>query len=57
MDDPLATELTDDERAALRAGLVEWVGPARVTHELAVGMGFRDQDDLFAERVTASSTT
>jgi hypothetical protein len=45
----IAIDLTDDQRAVLRAGLVEWGGPARVTQELAVAMGFRDQDDPFAE--------
>ena len=45
----VAIERTDDERSVLRAGLVGWGGPARVTQELAVAMGFRDQDDLFAE--------
>ena len=49
MDEFIAIDLTDDERAVLRAGLVEWGGPARVTQEFAVAMGFRDQDDLFAE--------
>jgi hypothetical protein len=45
--DAIDLHLTDDERALLRAGLLEWRGPARVTQELAVGMGFRDQQDLF----------
>ena len=49
MDSLIAIDLTDDERAVLRAGLVEWGGPARVTQEFAVAMGFRDQDDLFSE--------
>jgi len=47
--DLIAIDLTDDERAVLRAGLVEWGGPARVTQELAIAMGFRDQDNLIAE--------
>lgn len=42
-------DLTDRERAILRSGLVEWGGPARVTQELAVAMGFRDQADLFSD--------
>jgi len=41
--------LTDREVEVLRCGLVEWGGPARVTQELAVAMGFRDQADLFRE--------
>jgi hypothetical protein len=49
MGEPIGLELTDDERAVLRAGLVEWGGPARVTEELAFAMGFRDQADLFSE--------
>ena len=40
-------DVTDREGGILRAGLVEWGGPARVTQELAVAMGFRDQEDLF----------
>lgn len=47
--EPVQLDLTDDERAVLRAGLAEWGGPARVTQELAVAMGFRDQADLFLE--------
>lgn len=42
-------DLTDLERAILRSGLVEWGGPANVTEELAVAMGFRNQADLFKE--------
>jgi hypothetical protein len=41
--------LTDGERSILRSGLIEWGGPARVTQELAVAMGFRDQADLFRD--------
>jgi hypothetical protein len=48
-DDVIAIDLTADERAVLRAGLVEWGGPARVTEEFAVAMGFRDQADLFRQ--------
>jgi hypothetical protein len=47
--EPISLELTDDERAVLRAGLVEWGGPARATQELAFAMGFRDQTDLFSQ--------
>ena len=49
MSELIAIDLTDEERSVLRAGLVEWGGPARVTQELAVGMGFRDQEDLFRQ--------
>jgi hypothetical protein len=42
-------ELTESERSILRSGIVEWGGPARVTQELAVAMGFHDQADLFHE--------
>ena len=42
-------DLTDEEWAVLRAGLVEWGGPARVTEEFAVAIGFRSQADLFAQ--------
>ena len=42
-------DLTDRETAVLRSGLDEWGGPARVTQELAVAMGFEDQADLFRD--------
>jgi hypothetical protein len=38
--------LQDDERAVLRAGILEWGGPGRCTFALARAMGFRDEDDL-----------
>ncbi|MGN6330335.1 MAG: GNAT family N-acetyltransferase [Motilibacteraceae bacterium] len=38
--------LSRDERAVLRAGLVEWGGPARCTEELALAMGFASVADL-----------
>lgn len=41
--------LTDSERRLLRAGLLEWGGPARCTDDMAVAMGFESVDDLFAE--------
>jgi hypothetical protein len=47
--DDVSFDLTEDERAVLRAGLLEWGGPARCTEELAVGMGFASVGDLFAE--------
>ena len=49
MSESIHLDLTDHERAILRSGLVEWGGPARVTQELAVAMGFKDQDDLFRD--------
>ena len=43
-------QLDDTERRVLRWGLVEWLGPARPTQELAQAMGFADvaelQDDV-----------
>ena len=42
-------DLTDDERFLLSRGVMEWGGPARVTDELAVAMGFAGRDGLFAE--------
>ena len=52
----IRVDLTDRERGILRSGLIEWGGPARVTQELAVAMGFRDQQDLFrdGDRLIAS---
>ena len=35
-------QLNADERAVLRAGLLDWGGPARPTDALAVAMGFID---------------
>lgn len=37
--DCIHVDLTDGEREVLRAGIVEWGGPVRVTQELAVAMG------------------
>ncbi|MGN6608640.1 MAG: hypothetical protein ACTHMS_16725 [Jatrophihabitans sp.] len=55
-DDLLALDLSEVERAVLRAGLIEWGGPARITEEFAVALGFIDQADLFrqAERIIAA---
>lgn len=39
-------ELTDSERSMLLAGINEWGGPAAVTDELAVAMGFAGREDL-----------
>lgn len=46
---PIQLRLSDDERAVLSAGLLEWGGPARCTEELAVAMGFRGVEDLFTQ--------
>jgi hypothetical protein len=40
--EPLHVQLNVDERAVLRAGLLDWGGPARPTDALAVAMGFTD---------------
>ena len=51
-DDPSVSiqfRLSDEERSVLRAGLIEWGGPANCTDELAVAMGFQSVIDLFAE--------
>jgi hypothetical protein len=47
--DPVDITLTDEERHLLRSGLSDWGGPAMCTEELAVAMGFRSVEDLFAE--------
>lgn len=47
--DPVAVELTDDERHLLSWGLIEWGGPARCTEELALAMGFTSVADIFDE--------
>ncbi len=39
-DDPLAVDLTEDERQVLRNGITEWGGPADCTEEFARAMGF-----------------
>ncbi len=44
---PVQLRLTREERELLRAGLLEWGGPARCTDELAVAMGFGSVTDLF----------
>lgn len=43
---PVTVDLTDDERAVLRCGLLEWWGPARPTDALAAAMGFQDREQL-----------
>ena len=39
-------DLSDDERASLHAGLLEWWGPTEPTDELASAMGFTDRHHL-----------
>jgi hypothetical protein len=46
---PVAVSLDDEERELLRTGLVEWLGPARPTEELAVALGFDSVQHLFAD--------
>lgn len=45
----MSVELTDEERDVLAAGLLEWIGPARPTEELAVALGFENIADLCSE--------
>ncbi|WP_186313493.1 hypothetical protein [Paenarthrobacter nicotinovorans] len=47
--DRVQFDLDEDEREVLRRGLTEWAGPAAPTEAMALAMGFRDVDDLFAE--------
>lgn len=44
--EPVLVRLNADERAVLRAGLLDWGGPARPTDALAVAMGFTDAATL-----------
>ncbi|NIJ12116.1 hypothetical protein FHU38_002460 [Saccharomonospora amisosensis] len=46
---PIAVDLDEGERALLRAGLLDWGGPARPTDALAVAMGFSDAARLSQE--------
>jgi hypothetical protein len=51
-DDPttlIQFRLSGEERDLLRAGLLEWGGPANCTDELAVAMGFQNVQDLFEQ--------
>lgn len=41
--------LTRTERQLLRCGVLEWLGPARPTGDLAVAMGFADKADLLTQ--------
>ena len=45
----LRIELTDRERVLLRAGLLEWTGPARPSEPLAIAMGFDGLEGLRAD--------
>jgi hypothetical protein len=47
--EPIAIELSADERRLMHHGLLEWWGPANCTDELAVAMGFADRKNFFAE--------
>lgn len=49
-DETIELELTDAERGILRAGLLEWGGPANGTEQLAVAMGFNGANDLLVQR-------
>jgi|SRR5580765_5960855 len=45
-DEPIHVELSPEERSVLRAGLLDWGGPANPTDDLAVAMGFTDAASL-----------
>lgn len=45
----MALDLDADERALLASGLMEWFGPLEVSESLAVALGFRGVEDMFAE--------
>jgi hypothetical protein len=47
--EPVHVQLNAEERAVLRAGLLDWGGPARPTDALAVAMGFTDAAALPSE--------
>lgn len=49
MNELVAIELADDERALLSRGLGEWSGPAHCTEELAVAMGFQGLAGLYED--------
>ena len=42
----LAVELTEAERAMILAALGEWSGGARMSHDLAIAIGFAGLDDF-----------
>jgi len=45
----VSVQLSEPERELLRAGALQWFGPARPTQELATAMGFADVPALRAE--------
>jgi hypothetical protein len=45
----VSVDLTESERDLLTRGLLEWIGPARPTEELAVALGFRGIADLLGD--------
>ena len=47
--DLVDVELTGGERRLLDTGLGQWGGPARLTEQLAIAMGFAGQADFFAQ--------
>ncbi|MCC8246970.1 hypothetical protein [Saccharothrix luteola] len=47
--EPVSVDLDVDEGAVLRAGLLDWGGPAAPTDALAVAMGFSDAARLSTE--------
>lgn len=47
----LQIDLSETERSLLMKGILQWGGPACVTDELAVAMGFIGSDDLNVEHV------
>jgi hypothetical protein len=47
--EPILVDLDNDERAVMRAGLLDWGGPAAPTDALAVAMGFTDAASLSTE--------
>jgi hypothetical protein len=48
-DELVVVELSERERFMLRAALLEWVGPAQPTEQLALAMGFQGLDGLRRE--------
>jgi hypothetical protein len=42
-------ELSEDEKLLLSAGLNQWGGPAKLTDQIAVAMGFQGIADFFAQ--------
>lgn len=47
--DMVAVELDNDERSFLRAGLLEWGGPASPTNAVAVALGFTSAKTMSRE--------